>query len=183
LVRSLFTAHISDVPFPLPDHAPVHDPDSPGFAELRFDLGHDRLNSLEVLGVAGKGAVRQGKTLPGHDQRHDDLLAVAAMIARISPARQFVLGRQPFEVRAGEVVEHQPVVELERIELSLPPFVFYAKLERSGYRGLAAIGGELEALSQRPESGEPFVDLPGAGLLFGVGWVSNLTAEVGFRII
>ena len=74
------------------DHAPVHDPNALGLAELGLDLSHDGLDRLHVTRVAGKGAVRQRKTVPADNQGHDDLLAVAAVIAGISPLSQVVFG-------------------------------------------------------------------------------------------
>ena len=62
----------------------------------------------------------QRKTVPGHDQRQHDLLAIAAVVAGIAAAGQVVLLGQSLEVGTGEIVEQQVVVELEqRPELAL----------------------------------------------------------------
>ena len=66
------------------DHAAVHDPDSPGLAKLRFDLSDNGLDGLQVSGVAGERAVGQREAVAGHNQRDDDLLAIAAVIAGIA---------------------------------------------------------------------------------------------------
>ena len=73
----------------------------------------DVLDGLQVLGVAGPGAMGQRKALAGEDQSQDDLLAIAAMVAGIAAAGQVVVLGQAFEVGAGQVVEQQIVIELE----------------------------------------------------------------------
>jgi hypothetical protein len=46
-----------------------------------LDFGDDGLDSLQVLSIACQGPMRQGKTIAGHHQRRNDLLAVAAMVS------------------------------------------------------------------------------------------------------
>src|SRR5208282_983811 len=61
--------------------------------------------------VASERAVCQWEAVFGHDQGHDNLLAVATVIAGVSSLSQLVFGFQPFEVSTREVVEHQAVIE------------------------------------------------------------------------
>src|SRR5262249_59375301 len=68
------------------DHAPVHNPDTMARAETCFDGVDDTLDGLHIARVAGPGIVSQRKTFTRHDQGHDDLLAVAAMVARVAAA-------------------------------------------------------------------------------------------------
>ncbi len=86
-------------------------PDALGRTELRFNLAHDGLNGLQVLGVASERAVCQREAVFGYDQGHDNLLAVATVIARVSSLGQLVFGRQSLEVGTREVVEYQAVIE------------------------------------------------------------------------
>src|SRR5271154_6082506 len=97
----------------LADHAAVHDPDAVGFAEAGLDVVDDGLDGLQVLGVAGPGAMGQGKTLAAEDQGEHDLLAIAAMVAGIAALGHVVVLGQAFEIGAGQVVEQQIVIELE----------------------------------------------------------------------
>ena len=97
----------------LTDHAPVHDPDPLGLAELLLNLGHDRLDRLQILGIARQRPVRQREAVAGDHQRQDDLLAVATVVPRVAAQSQFVLDGQALEVGAGQVVEQQVVIELE----------------------------------------------------------------------
>ena len=106
-----------------------------------FDLSDNGLDGLQVSGVAGKRAVGQREAVAGHNQRDDDLLAIAAVIAGIASARQFVLFSQPLEVRAGKVVEHQAVIELEQ---GTQPF-FQIAFDRS-LSTQQAIQGSVQAI-------------------------------------
>ena len=85
--------------------------DLPNCVSISDDNG---LDGLQVSGVAGERAVGQREAVAGHNQRDDDLLAIAAVIAGIASVREFVLFSQPLEVRAGKVVEYQAVIELEQ---------------------------------------------------------------------
>ena len=82
-------------------------------AEAGLDVGDDVLDGLQVLGVAGPGAMGQGKALARDHQGDDDLLAIAAMVAGIAAPGQLVVLGQAFEVGAGQVVQQQVVIELE----------------------------------------------------------------------
>ena len=101
----------------LADHAAIHDPDAVRFAETSLNVADDPLDGLQILGVAGPGAMGQGKAFATEDQGEHDLLAIAAMIAGIAALSEFVFLGQAFEVGAGQVVQQQVVVELkERAE-------------------------------------------------------------------
>lgn len=79
-----------------------------------FDFGHNRLDRLQVLRVARQSTVHQWKAVSGYHQGQDNLLAVTAMISRITSARQVILLCQALEVGAGQVVEQKVVIKLEQ---------------------------------------------------------------------
>ena len=92
------------------------------------------LTVCQVAGVAGQGVMGQGKALAGDDQGDDDLLAIAAMIARVAALGQVVVLGQALEVAAGQIVQQQIVVELkERAEALL-------QVVLDGVLGLAGAG-------------------------------------------
>ncbi len=78
-----------------------------------LDVVDDVLDGLQILGVARPGAMGQGKAFATEHQGEDDLLAIAAMVARIATLGQVVFLGQALEVGAGQIVEEQVVIELE----------------------------------------------------------------------
>src|SRR5579859_4333909 len=95
------------------DHAAVHDPDTIALAETCFDGVDDALDGLHIARVAGPGVVSQREAFARHHQGDHDLLAVAAMVARVAVAGQVVVLGQALEVAAGQVVQQQIVLDLE----------------------------------------------------------------------
>src|ERR1700728_608562 len=103
----------------LADHAAIHDPHALGPAKAAFDLGDDAFDGLQIAGVAGQGVMSQWKALAGDDQRDDNLLTVAAMVARVATAGQVVFLGQALEVAAGQIVQEQVVVNAEENAVAL----------------------------------------------------------------
>src|SRR5207244_832619 len=98
----------------------VHDPDALAFAEAGFDGVDDELDGGEVARVAGERLMRQRETITRDDEGDDDLLAVAAMIARVAALGEFIVLGEALEVAAGEIVQEKIVFELkERAEVLL----------------------------------------------------------------
>ena len=112
----------------LADHAAIHDPDATALAETLFDVGDDRLDGLQILLVAGEGFVRQRKAFARHHQGQHDLLAIAALVARVAASGHFVGLHQALEVTAGEIVEQEFVIELEQLTEMLFQIVLDAEL-------------------------------------------------------
>ena len=82
-------------------HAAVGDKDAPERAVPRFHGGHDRLQGLCVVDVAGEHLVAQRKAVKGHDKGDQDLLAIRAMIAGIAALRLRVRFRLALVGRDG----------------------------------------------------------------------------------
>jgi len=92
----------------------VHNPDSPGSSVELFHVPHDLFERGGIVAVAGEHLITQGHPATAHHQRDIHLLAVRAMISRIAPLRLRVAFRLSLEVRAGDVVEQQVVVQIEQ---------------------------------------------------------------------
>src|SRR5512135_2559184 len=158
----------------LADHATIDDPDPLGFAKLLLDLSDDGRDGLQVLSIARQGPMRQGKAIAGHYEGQNDLLAVATMVSRVSPAGQIVLASQALDVGAGQVVEQEVVIELEEG----PQPVFEVLLDRR-LSGQQAIQRAIEPVLGHGAVGNTEQLLqPGGGVpVFGQGKLAAGRAE------
>ena len=87
------------------DHAAVEGPDPRRPAVARFHRGDDFAQRAGIVAVAGENLEAEREALAGDDQADADLLAIAAVVARVAALCQWILRGQAFEVRAGHVVE------------------------------------------------------------------------------
>ena len=100
-------------------HAAIGDPDAPEHSMPGLHGGHDRLQGLGIMGVAGEHLVAQGKAVEGHDQRDEDLLAVGTMIAGIAALRLRVGLRLALEIGARDIVEQHFVLDRKQLAATL----------------------------------------------------------------
>jgi hypothetical protein len=111
-------------------HPAVGDPHAPQHAVPRLHGGHDHLQGLGVVGVAGEHLIAEREAVEGHDKRNAHLCAVGAMIARIAALRLRVRFRQAFEIGARDVVEQHFVLNREQLSATLGQMRLQRRLVR-----------------------------------------------------
>ena len=102
--------------------APIHHPDTLGFAEAALDrLDHPAQGCL-VSGVARKHLIGQRQALGCDHQGHHHLDTVPAFVAAVAkpPGVFIVLGDIAFEVGRSQVVEQNLVRRTEQVAPALP---------------------------------------------------------------
>ena len=109
-------------------HAAIGDPNPSQHSMPGLHGGHDRLQGLRVVGVAGEHLVAQGKAVEGHDKRDAHLLAVGPMIAGVAALRQRIRFRLAFEIRARDVVEQHFVLDRKQLAAALRQMRFERRL-------------------------------------------------------
>ena len=97
------------------DHPAVHRPDPIGFAVALLHRLYDFFDGSHVDAVSLEDFVTNGETLSRDDQAHADLLAVRALVTAVSTFREGVSVGLAFEVRGGDIVEQEVVVEVEKV--------------------------------------------------------------------
>ena len=102
-------------------HAAVDDDHLPAAkaAHARFERVEHRRQACAVLGVAVEDLVCLGEAVAVDDQTDDHLLAVGALVARVAALGAGIGQRLTFEVRGGQVVEEDGLVEVEQLSLAL----------------------------------------------------------------
>ncbi len=73
----------------------------------------DRFDGRNISAVPIKQFVAERKTVLIDDQRQYQLLAIGAMIPRVTPAHHGVRFRGSFHIRAGQVIEQHIKFGLE----------------------------------------------------------------------
>ena len=71
-----------------------------------------------VLGVAVEDLVRLGEAVAIDDQAHDHLFAIGTFVARVTALGLGVVERLALEVRGGQVIEENGLVEVEQLSLA-----------------------------------------------------------------
>ena len=92
-------------------HAAIGDPDAAHGPVARLHRVDDRLQSLRIVGIAGKDFVAQRKAVEAHHKADANLFAVGTMIAGIAAPCLAVGFRLSFEVGARHIVEQHLVLD------------------------------------------------------------------------